>query len=77
MSLSQKKFDPDRYMDEWDQETSYARGGGFDEFEPEVKSKSKKPCHKCGSRTYTRLRYDNKALGFRRYDAIGCSKCIK
>lgn len=77
MSVSRKKFDPDRYLDQWDMENSYTRGGGVEEFDPEVDKKKKKVCHKCGSRTYTRLRYDKNAVGFRKWDSIGCSNCIK
>lgn len=74
--MSKKKFDPDRYLDEWDQDTSMTRGVGYeDSFEE--KPKAKRACPKCGSKTYTRLRYDNKAVGFRKWDAIGCTKCFK
>lgn len=79
--MQKKPFDPDSFVEELSKDeglynvgttgmkTSYGRWQRF--------NKKVRPCHKCGSTTYTRLRYDRNAVGFRRDSAIGCSKCVK
>ena len=83
-SMQKKPFDPDSFVEDIDRSEGILDGISTYDLDaiaratPRVKKvNQKRPCHKCGSTTYTRLRYDREALGFRRDSAIGCSKCVK
>lgn len=86
-SMQKKPFDPHSYADQYEMEEGLLDSLHTFDMDTVMKTKehpgkakkrlNRRPCHKCGSTSYTRLRYDNKALGFRRDSAIGCSKCVK
>lgn len=79
--MQKKNFDPNRFVDDLDGGVKELSLFDFDEVEVRDGKRDfkpmKKPCHKCGSTSYTRLRYDNKAVGFRKGNSIGCSRCCK
>lgn len=82
--MQKKPFDPDSFADDvWKDEGHF--GGlqakviktSYNTKPSQHKKRKVKACHVCGSTTYTRLRYDKDAVGFRRDSAIGCTKCVK
>lgn len=79
--MQKKNFDPNRFVDDLDGGITELSSFDIDEMETRDNAltiqRPKKPCHKCGSTTYTRLRFDNKAVGFRKGNSIGCTKCFK